>query len=337
MLKKIPPLAYHFIGWGFIGFLFFISDHLNPDISLQVALANTAKYVSAYGGMFYFHYAFLIPRFLNQKRVLPYTILFLLSVLVLPPITYGQFILIGTIFEEAPTGPLQFPIYLKNLIPALAFAIFGSALRLGIDNWKNQRKAEILEKQNTEAKLNALKAQINPHFLFNAFNSLYHLGRKTDPELADAIRKLADLMRYVQDYSKEATTQLKNEVEMLENYLAIQSLRLPEHFDLQFDRPDKESVTLIPLVFLPLVENCFKHGDLSKEGFIHIKLAVSEDQLHFSTQNKVDQHQKACSNTGLANLRERLRLVYGHEFDLSHYQDGAIFISNLKIPLSYED
>lgn len=337
MIKKIPSKAFHFIGWGFIGFLFFISDYLDPETPIKVGVAHTIKYVSAYGGMFYFHYTFLIPRFLNQRRIVPYTVWFLVSVLVLPPITYGQFLLIGTLFEEAPTGPLKLSIYLANLIPALAFAILGSAFRLGIDNWKNQRKAEVLAKEKSEAELNALKAQINPHFLFNAFNSLYHISRKRDSELAEAIRKLADLMRYIQDYSKEDATALENEVEMLENYLAIQNLRLPEQFDLKFDTSYESQATIIPLIFMPLVENCFKHGDLSKEGFIYLTLALNGNRLNFSTKNKVDQRKKQCSKTGLANLRERLFLVYGNGFSLSNYQEGDIYVSNLQIPLSYED
>ncbi|PSR06255.1 MAG: histidine kinase, partial [Bacteroidetes bacterium SW_10_40_5] len=183
------------------------------------------------------------------------------------------------------------------------------------------------------AELNFLKAQVNPHFLFNAFNSLYALSLKEDKRLPDAILKLSDLMRYVLDYSQEETALLEEEVELIHTYLEVQGLRLAKDFDLQFSKTgDISRKKIIPLVLLPIVENCFKHSDLSGDGFIHLDLSVDNEYLNFSAKNKVEESKVNNAHaTGLANLEKRLRLNYGEDFQLTTERSHFVYCSYLKI------
>ncbi len=214
----------------------------------------------------------------------------------------------------------------------MIYVIGATAIRFAVDNWNEHKKAKELEREKTQAELNFLKAQVNPHFLFNAFNSLYALSLKSDNRLPEAILHLSELMRYVLDYSQKETALLQEEIEMIENYIDIQKIRLDDQFDLRFHQKGNTSdVQVTPLVLLPIIENCFKHSDLSTDGFIYFNLIVKDNRIFFTAQNKIETSNNGNAS-GLKNLEKRLQLRYNHDYLLETNSDGETYTTSLELP-----
>lgn len=171
-----------------------------------------------------------------------------------------------------------------------------------------------MERDLTKAQNAYLRAQINPHFLFNTLNFIYNKTRKTAPVAADAILTLAAMMRYAVETSEEkGHIHIGEEVEQVHNLIHLHKLRQNHqiYFDVQV-QDDTLKLNIIPLILITLVENIFKHGNLS---LIHhpafIKIYTSEDVLHIETDNLINTiHNASGLNKGLENIEKRLNNIY---------------------------
>ncbi len=197
---------------------------------------------------------------------------------------------------------------------------------------KKSRKDEIsniqLLEQKKTAELQALKAQINPHFLFNALNNLLSISNDAKNEKASqVITQLSDMMRFLLDDSAEDHIPLAREVELIDNFIAINKLRFDDSDDIQIHFSklgNLASKSIEPMLLLPFVENAFKHGvHAFKPSFVDIALELKEDQLYFQVRNSV--HEKANENNtlqstrsgiGIQNVRNRLDIIYPRKYDL---------------------
>lgn len=199
-----------------------------------------------------------------------------------------------------------------------------------------------LEAEKTAAELSALKSQVNPHFLFNSLNNLYSLALDKDERTPGIILRLSQTMRYLLYESNADFVPLEKEIEHLTNYVEMQRLRVGEKSQISFEvtgNPAEKQVA--PLLFLPLVENGFKHGIKGEtEGaFIKILLQVLDNQLVFKTENNkgtVDEVEKGqySGGVGLHNLRRRLDLLYPGKHHLEITDGIATFTAVLKIELA---
>jgi signal transduction histidine kinase len=232
----------------------------------------------------------------------------------------------------------------KNILPAsLLVMLLGIYLRLGHDHQHEQRRrkaAEQLrkeaERQHLAAELGMLKAQINPHFLFNTLNNIYSLASEQDPEApaATAVLQLSDLMRYLLYESAADTVPLAKEVEHLRNFLNLHLLRLPGagperlHFEVA---PELEFSTfpVAPMLLQPLVENAFKHGDLTaRPHAVELQLAVVDGQLEFTVRNRRRDPRPGPpqpGGVGLPNLRRRLQLLYPGRYALHVHETAEYY------------
>jgi hypothetical protein len=164
-----------------------------------------------------------------------------------------------------------------------------------------------------ETELNLLKAQVNQHFLFNTLNNLYGLSIAAPEQMPEAVLQLAGLMRYQLDSSRQATVTVGTEAEYLANYIGLEKLRLQANTSLDFvvdlSHPQQR---LVPLLLLPLVENCFKHAiGPSDKNSILIRLTQTAAGLTLRTENSIPTHfRPASSGLGLPTLRTRLAQFY---------------------------
>jgi two-component system, LytTR family, sensor kinase len=191
---------------------------------------------------------------------------------------------------------------------------------------------------DTEVKF--LKSQVNPHFLFNTLNNLFSMAQKKgDDSLADGISKLSGMMRYMIYESNEEKVPLKKEIEYLEDCIALNKLRYADNealVRLDFP-PDTSGVNIAPMLFIPFVENAFKHGVMiGKSSEIDISIAVANKQLTFSCTNiiysiKKMEHEKG--GIGLENVKRRLDLLYPGKYKLFTKTDDNKYIVNLGITL----
>jgi len=204
-----------------------------------------------------------------------------------------------------------------------------------------ERQIMLIRQEKVESELKALKSQINPHFLFNSLNNIYSLSMGESGKAPDAILKLSDLMRYMLYESNEEKVPLEKEIEFLEYYIDLQRLRSDHRARIEYSKdgsPEKHMIA--PLLFLPLVENSFKHGVKGDPygGYVNISLLIGEKDLELSLENnkgKVDEiEDQENSGIGLANIKRRLELLYPEKSLLEIHETGSDFKVKLKLLLT---
>jgi len=182
-----------------------------------------------------------------------------------------------------------------------------------------------------------LKLQVQPHFLFNALNSIYYRVYKVDPPSAGLIERLADIMRYFVDESPKDEVPVYTEVAFIENYIALERIRIRHGASVHFEKAFNPDLRIPPMLLMTFVENIFKHGiDKSlKQNQVTISLVQQNNHLFFTTRNrKVDPEAGyGRGGFGIINLTKRLRMLYGDKFELNIDGEGELFTAFLKIPL----
>jgi two-component system, LytTR family, sensor kinase len=323
--------ALFWIGTGLFFFPFFIPILGTANALLKIS-ANLLIFISlAYSNMLY-----LIPRFFEKRKYLTYSAFIILLVI----ISAILLIFIDSHFTFQPDYPQKikvykgFPIY--NLLTTMIIAIISTNYKLSQRTADFQTLKQQFQNQQLKAELDLLKAQINPHFLFNTLNNIYTLAYLKSEQAPNMIGKLSELMRYMLYEGKEHKVLLNKEIDFLKNYITLYKLK-NEEADVIFEVIEETSQTIYiePLLFIPLVENCFKYCDLSGENsFIHINLEVQDNQIIFQTSNTIDLQKDRVKNLGgigLANLTQRLNLLYANKHFLEINQENGIFRVKLKI------
>ena len=205
---------------------------------------------------------------------------------------------------------------------------------------KLKQREILLMKEKTEAELNFLKSQINPHFLFNTLNNIYSLAREKSDKTADVILKLSSLLRFMLYETKEKFIPISKEIQFINTYLEIQKIRFDERLKIEFQNSVTDNQELVlPLILLPFLENAFKHGasESTDDKFININLEISNNILNYSVINSFEKNDNEESKgIGLINFERQLKLVY-NDFRLQTEAENNIFTATLYINLnSYE-
>ena len=198
----------------------------------------------------------------------------------------------------------------------------------------------IANREKAQHELSALKAQINPHFLFNNLNTIYSLAIKGDERTKDVILQLSDFLRYVLYDTSSEKIELEKEVEIIKAYVGLQKERINQDITniILNINGDFAGVQIAPLLLLPLAENCFKHGLGKKMGSIVINIDYSHHQFHFSTRNPVERRENPLiheqGGIGLKNVEKRLNLLYPDKYQLAIEEEDGLFKVDLAIVLS---
>lgn len=208
-----------------------------------------------------------------------------------------------------------------------------------------QAEAELrlseVESQQIRAELNLLKAQINPHFLFNALNSIYSLSLNQSEKTPSAVMLLSKLMRYHLESSNTPEVPLSEEVDFIHSYIELEKLRFGKKCIIDFDYTGvNESIRIPPLLLIPLVENCFKHGmSMEKErNEISINLHLKNKHLEFETMNSIPEKGSNYSDdkkvkTGIPNVKRRLKILYDNRFQFNIEESKGKYHTSLIIDL----
>ncbi|SOD88076.1 sensor histidine kinase [Spirosoma fluviale] len=210
-----------------------------------------------------------------------------------------------------------------------------------IVDFRKSRKLQLtLIQQRTQAELDALKAQVNPHFLFNSLNNIYGTAILEDsPRTAESIQQLSGIVRYVMEESRLQTTDIQRELRFIDDFVELQRIRLPnqDNIDIKVTIDwDEKPARIVPLLLNPLIENAFKYGiSMQFPCFVHIRLRVQDGTLHLTTENSVlgRTDMEKGTGLGLTNVRQRLTLAYPDRHTLTVSEEGGAFLIDLEIRL----
>ena len=317
--------------------------------------------------VFYINYLFLMPLFFFRKRFLIY-IICLLAIFTgaqlyrseldrnhfdkifneeridknLEPFVPGKMPPPPMMREDDPPGvrrkPGGFRFMHFSTYSFILVYLASISIRF-IQKWKDDEKlgAEI-DKERISNELLFLKQQVNPHFLFNALNSIYSMTINTSKSASNTILKLSSILRYMLYETENKMVELYDEIAIIGDYIALQKLRLPENVKLNYVvKGETENRKIAPLLLIPLIENAFKYGtDNIGDSFIDIMLTISEGKLELLVRNQVvgrTMRMEKDSGIGIKNIKRRLDLLYPGNYFFTIDQNNDIFTVLLQIKL----
>lgn len=241
--------------------------------------------------------------------------------------------------ERRPPKPLILDIVIATLMLG-----FDLSIAILSRYQKEQEKARRLETEHLRYELEHLKAQVNPHFFMNMLNNIHGMVELHPAKAQVMIMELSQLMRYILYEGAKNYTSLYRETEFITNYVELMRKRYSSRkvrISLELPEGYLENIYLPPLLFINIIENAFKHGiSYQSPSFVDIRIFMDEEKLHFDCTNSIHCHSSKDAHTGgigLANLRQRLQLLYGDNFTLSITEkDGKSYQVKLIIPYEYD-
>lgn len=220
--------------------------------------------------------------------------------------------------------------YFSSMGHTLLYSFYGVVTRLGIDLWDKSNQHKEQEKQHIKTELALLRSQINPHFLFNTLNNINSFAERNSDKTSFAIIKLSEIMRYMLYEAQEGKVKLDKEIQYINSFLELQKLRFSQSDFIDFKvEGDTSNVMVPPLLFIPFIENAFKHGSKKPNDQIKLNIAVNKKRLIFDCENKTrelnETEKVGPGGIGVENIQRRLALLYPKNHTLtidksqSHY------------------
>lgn len=289
----------------------------------------------------YFTYYIIVEQFLLKKRYWMAGILLVLSAVVFSLIAWTVFYytIIPVVYpDQVPPRWFYGPGIIQVLIGLYYVTFLFAGLKL-YRVWKtNREEQQELEKQHLKSELALLRAQVNPHFLFNTLNNIDTLVFEDQHKASESIVKLSSIMRYMLYDANAEQVPLQKEIACLQNFIDLHRLRMKDPDFVEFEVVGNPKGHLIPaMLFLPFVENTFKHGSLqgSAPG-ISIQLHIHDASYFLKVSNRLRKTSvpyEVPSGVGLHNVRRRLDLIYGTTYQLEVTEADGNYQVRLTLPL----
>lgn len=283
----------------------------------------------------------MVPRYLLNKRYWQFfaALVVATSAAALTRIFIGKYIYYHLFIPEVlhPKVWISTEIFFVNLMwivgTTTVFAMFKY-----YKNWmSSQELAREAERKHLSSELQMLKAQLNPHFLFNTLNNLYVLALQKSDKTPVAISLMSDLFHYILYECNAVEVPVSKEVKLIEDYIQLEELRYSDRLSIRFEKEIGNPDCMIPPMLLyTFVENCFKHGCSNDPGNpqIDLKINVQDNRVRFEAINTIPQFSSKSRNgggVGLANVKKRLELIYPFSHQLKISREPAAFHVRLDI------
>ena len=334
--SKLVTVIIHILIWAVFGLIYYTQPlSWNITVPYQLWIKNgliMGLLVMAY----YLNALALVPNFLlkNRNGIYLLSILGVILMVVLLNVYFDYWLnirqLLGAAFHKM--GPPKNrrgghsewdAVMIAGMIGTSALVIGISTSITTIQKWQaDKQKHQEMEQDKISSELSFLKAQINPHFFFNTLNNIYALTLINADTSRKAIHQLSRMMRYVLYDTQNATTQLSQEIAFIKDYISLMQLRLTDVVKIDFSSPAViKDIAIAPMIFLPFVENAFKHGvSATQPSYISIIVEQQNGMLELKVVNTVIKEQsnnlEAGSGIGLNNTRRRLDLLYPDRYTL---------------------
>jgi sensor histidine kinase YesM len=289
--------------------------------------------------VFYLFYLWIAPLFLNRKNLSGFLVTSFLVVMVMPFFGYLLLFLSRAIFDGTFSHFLRgysLRMHMSGFYPVLTAAVFGSFFR-AIINWFDtlNQKAD-LDRQKLAVELDLLKSKLNPHFLFNTLNNIDSLIQTDTEKASAALIKLSGMMRYLTYETGPDRVELEKEISYIGSMIELYGLRLKDPETIRFEFRGDRGAMISPGLFVPLIENAFKHSSLRSGRYpVEINLVSEGGIVSMTVSNYCDTaingSREKDSGYGLSNLRRRLDLIYPGKHELSIEKSGLQFVAKLII------
>ena len=319
-------------------FVVFFTVHSNGNYLYRAA--SSLCFVGLVALLVIFINKVLVESFLNRGRVVIFILLsILVNVVWAAASTAIDSVLLHWI-SKSPFGEMQFfPLVFLAFVVRLIWFIstYAIVLIFHFQRKENEEKiiADQLKSEKLDMELRYLKSQINPHFLFNALNNIYSMVYTGDENAANGVLKLSEMLRYVLVDCQSEMIPLSKEISYIENFIEFQMMRMGGHRDVLLSKEvEKEDFMMAPMIFQPIIENCFKFSRLEthSDGFVHISIKQADNKLCFIAEDTIAKNSIPIvgyatgvkkSGIGQKNVRQRLMLHYGEDyvFDIQHEND----------------
>ena len=290
----------------------------------------------------YFHVYFLLPKFLFKKKIVSYIFFFIIGLIIFYIVrTELIFVFINeNVWPESQTPQRAYAF--NHILVVFLIGIYdvglATTIKLTTDWIINRKRIETLQETQLKTELQFLKAQIQPHFFFNTLNNLYALTLEKSKQAPEVVLKLSEIMEYILYDAKEPRIRLLNEINYIQNYIDLEKLRYGDKVEVQINmQGELEMLSVPPLLFLPFIENCFKHGTVENNKLnVVIDFEVTnENILNFRVVNNYNLFTQVKKNHGIGNknVLRRLELLYKDNFTLNIKTEKQNYIVDLKIQL----
>ena len=346
LLKKVNfriPIKYHLIFWGSYFCLNFIRWGSYFDdywYSLKSNLVEFPLHII----LVYFTLYFLVPKFILTKKFPLFFIFFTtsLAILYITRTAFNYFLVTKNIWPEAEGSQdaFQFNHILAVTLGEIYVVAFVAAIKLTVEWIYQKQKAENLKKLQLRTELDFLKSQIQPHFFFNTLNNLYALTLEKSDIAPSVVLRLSDIMQYVLYEVKEPQIALSTEIKYIQNYIDLEEMRHGNNLKIKIKiQGDISGVMLPPLLFLPFIENCFKHG-IRGNNKLKIKIGfkiIENKKLIFTTENNfLETETETKHGIGNRNVKRRLELLFQNSFELTSKIKNGNYKVKMILPINQD-
>lgn len=347
-------LAFWVFWWLFQGVLYSAVGAFEHVYTYPPKLLNSvceslfymlAHITLAYGLMY-----FVIPRYLLRQRYLQtatwVVILFLgtavistiISATIIPEIERVILHESSSFLRKRALLRVHYSL-MAGLRGGITIGGIAAAIKL-MKHWyvKEQRNLQ-LQKENAEAQLQLLKAQVHPHFLFNTLNNIYSHTQNTAPVASQLVMGLSDMLRFILYECNQPVVALSKELKMIRDYISLEQIRYDDQLDLHIDLPtNTHNLGIAPLLLLPFIENSFKHGisHMIEQPWLNLQIRLEENRMYLKLMNgKANEpgNENYNGGIGILNVRKRLDLLYPGRYELTITNEEDVFIVNLWLEL----
>lgn len=292
---------------------------------------------------------FLIPKYFNRKKYFFFAGgMLLVILLILSYYFILNWINVNSTVRHAIglSNGLLITTFKPGFIRAFGNPPLIAALFLSLKTLKNwhleQLKTETLARENANAEIQLLKAQVHPHFLFNTLNNIYSFTLTQSPLAGALVQKLSDMLNYMVHECEQPLVSLEKEIKLIQDYIGLEKVRYGNRLDMQIKISGEYGNKMIaPLLMIPFVENCFKHGASIMRGdqWISLNIDIKGDELEFNLGNSkpaqaIDKNN--INGIGLANVKKRLQLLYPEKHSLEINSTEDIYKVRLMLTLHEE-